>query len=235
MKFSSYFNQKLEKFRPLMEKIVSQTAKPEGHLARITAKLMEQQHEPVVNWALNFINIKRNWKILEIGFGSGYNLCKLANFISNGKILGVEISDSMIQMSLERIKKSNFEKKVVILKTSANFLPFQGDYFDLIIAIASVHYWNTPQICFNEIFRILKPMGLFLTINNNFRHPNFRKYHDMLLKHSPSLKIYSPEEYYRFYKKAGFSKIKIFLKKSKNWIFIRGIKRKKRKNEKGTN
>jgi len=35
MKFSSYFNQKLEKFRPLMEKIVSQTAKPEGHLARI--------------------------------------------------------------------------------------------------------------------------------------------------------------------------------------------------------
>ncbi|MHA1338292.1 MAG: class I SAM-dependent methyltransferase [Promethearchaeota archaeon] len=85
---------------------------------------MEQQHEPVVNWALNFINIKRNWKILEIGFGSGYNLCKLANFISNGKILGVEISDSMIQMSLERIKKSNFEKKVVILKTSANFLPF---------------------------------------------------------------------------------------------------------------
>ncbi|MHA1337282.1 MAG: class I SAM-dependent methyltransferase [Promethearchaeota archaeon] len=216
---------RLEKFRPVMEKIVKLTAKPEGRLARLIAKIMEQQHEPVVDWALKHINIHQDWKILDIGFGSGYNLFKFAKRAIKGTIYGIEISEAMIKTASERVNNENYDDRIVIIQASADSLPFRDDYFDLIVAVASVHYWNNPKKCFNEIYRALKPNGMFLTINNNFKHPDFKEYHDSLIEHSPSLKIYSPQEYYQFYKSAEFSDIKIYIVESENWICLLGQKK----------
>ena len=90
-------------------------------------------------------------KILDIGCAKGYMMYDLSLLIPEAEIKGVDISQYAKDHAIEPMKEN-------IVVSNANNLPFPDDYFDLVIAINTLH--NLTKIdcieAFREIIRVSK-------------------------------------------------------------------------------
>jgi ubiquinone/menaquinone biosynthesis C-methylase UbiE len=111
-----------------------------------------------------------NWDIetaLEIGSGTGFIMEALERRTrpaGNGrKIIGLDISNSMIAKARERLRNSPYLQSGLFdfaLYDGVN-VPFPADHFDLIYSVAALQHIPKPYVynLFFEIKRILKPRG----------------------------------------------------------------------------
>ena len=90
-------------------------------------------------------------KILDVGCAKGFMLYDFSLFLPKAEIRGVDISSYAKENAIEPIKSN-------ISLSNANNLPFEDNYFDLVIAINTLH--NLPLIdckqAFREISRVSK-------------------------------------------------------------------------------
>ena len=96
-------------------------------------------------------SLSNDSKILDIGCAKGYMMYDLSLLIPEAEIKGVDISQYAKDHAIEPMKEN-------IVVSNANNLPFPDDYFDLVIAINTLH--NLPKIdckeAFREIIRVSK-------------------------------------------------------------------------------
>ena len=92
----------------------------------------------------DFYNLDNNSKILDIGCAKGYMMHDLSLLIPGAEIKGVDISNYAKENSIESMRDN-------IMVANANNLPFPDDYFDLVIAINTLH--NLPLIDCKQAFR----------------------------------------------------------------------------------
>ena len=97
--------------------------------------------------------INKQTILLDIGTGGGEFLLKIAPFVK--KAYGIDCSRNMIKTAKKNLvnsKISNVEFKLA----DAKDLPFPKEYFDVVICRHAPFY---PK----ELFRVLKPSGIFIT------------------------------------------------------------------------
>jgi len=94
-------------------------------------------------------------RILDLGAGDGYLTSYLFEKFKDAEIYAVDESKSML---------SNFHKKDSInyTRASSQNLPFENNFFDIIISLASFHHIHKKEETFKEIGRVLAPDGVFL-------------------------------------------------------------------------
>lgn len=105
----------------------------------------------------------RGKKALEVGFGDGNNLIFLASL--GLKVSGVEVREEICAVARGRFKGTALFPHLAV-GTNKN-LPFENDYFDILISWNVIHYEDTEsamQRAISEYSRVLKPGGhLFLS------------------------------------------------------------------------
>jgi len=100
-------------------------------------------------------------KILEIGAGTGRFSLLLAK--TGGNVTALDISQEMLDVLQEKTKKANLFKKINTIQADASQkIPFPNETFDFCIAINTLSHVKDASALFKEIFRILKPKGIFL-------------------------------------------------------------------------
>lgn len=105
------------------------------------------------DWIDNFIKmISYNSYILDIGCGNGRNM-KYSNY----NFYGVDNCLKFVEMA--KCVSSN------VYLSDMTILPFEDNYFDAMISIASFHHLSTHERrlkCLDEMYRVLKPGGKIL-------------------------------------------------------------------------
>lgn len=98
--------------------------------------------------------------ILDAGCGYG----RLAErFLSRGaRVVGVDISRKMISYC-DRELQGDFAGAI----TEIENLPFYDGSFDKIVCVGVLVHVESPQQVIREFARVLKPGGIFVTVNNN--------------------------------------------------------------------
>ena len=81
---------------------------------------------------IEFYNLDSNSKVLDIGCGKGFLLFEMVKINPDLKIYGLDISKYAIDNS-----KKEISDKLII--GNANNLPFEDNYFDLVISINTLH------------------------------------------------------------------------------------------------
>lgn len=107
---------------------------------------------------LSFVNKKSNFKILDLGCGTGlgYLLCSLSN--SNIEYTGVDISSEML--SVLQAKYPNIHS---FNSTMSNLSNFPSNMFDGVISIfTAFSYTDNKEQTVSEIARVLKDDGTIL-------------------------------------------------------------------------
>ncbi|HNU95888.1 MAG TPA: class I SAM-dependent methyltransferase [Candidatus Magasanikbacteria bacterium] len=102
-------------------------------------------------------------KILDVGAGTGRVSLPLA--LAGAQVTALDVSEKI----LEVLKRKN--KKITTVVGEAENLPFENESFDIVTAAFLVVHLKDPKIFFDEVYRVLKPDGLFLVSNINQKEP----------------------------------------------------------------
>ncbi len=208
------------------QKLVDQVRKPSGRLGKIIAKGMNKGHAKLAAWGLSHVKIDPNDKILDIGCGGGGNIKRYAKMILNGKIFGIDYSRTAVNVSTEINKRYIIQGIVEISQGSVSSLPFPDDFFNLISGFEAYYFWPDLTRDLREIYRVLKPNGYFILVNEGYKCNNLKK-RKGAVKWSKlgNFPIHTPEEYREFLVEAGFSNIQIFEEYKEGWITVIGMKK----------
>jgi len=210
-------------FERLADKLAKHTRKPRGKIGKLVGEYMGKIHKEVTEWGLSKIDINPPDLILDIGFGAGYDINNIAKNLENGKIYGIDYSETMVDLAKE-INRKYIESGLVEIKNgSVSSLPFPENMFDLVMGVETINFWPDIINDLKEVRRVLKPGGTLLLINNSYKHKKFKK-RNKKWKKLTNFNLYTPKQFRKFFLKVGYSNIEIFEKVEKNWIAIKGTK-----------
>lgn len=117
---------------------------------------MADGHSELVEALCNTLKFK-NKSVLDVGCGVGKALSKLQN--QNPELLaGIDLSEEMIKIAKSNLPKGDFKVG------SALDLPWNSSYFDFVISIEAMYYFDNINTSLKEIGRVLKPNGRFASI-----------------------------------------------------------------------
>ncbi len=105
------------------------------------------------------LSIKENDHVLEIGFGTGTLINKIAALIDNGVVEGIDFSKTMDAIARKKNKKHINNGKAKIHLGDFNDVPFDENCFDKVFSVNTIYFWKNPAATVSKISRILKPGG----------------------------------------------------------------------------
>lgn len=172
--------------------------------------------------------LKEDIKILDLGCGSGRMIKFLKSYIKNFEYIGIDFSEKLILIAKKEFPEYKFIKLDILKKQ----LPFENNYFDLVLLIAVLHHIpskNHRILILKEVKRVLKQDGvLFMTNWNLLKFRTFIKYF-LNLKRLKILKfkffskhLFIPwkNRYLRYYYAFSSKEIKKLCKKIKFKILL---------------
>jgi demethylmenaquinone methyltransferase/2-methoxy-6-polyprenyl-1,4-benzoquinol methylase len=112
--------------------------------------------------ALELLTVKEGENILEIGFGTGHCLEKIALSVGKtGKAYGIDISPRMMEVTRRRLQKSQLLDRVELYCGDAANLPYDDNIIYGVFMAFTLELFDTPEIpvVLEEVKRILKPGG----------------------------------------------------------------------------
>lgn len=96
-------------------------------------------------------------KVLMLGCGTGEESLLLESFgVKSSDIVGIDLSSKSIEIAKDTYPNVTF------VVGDMNKLPFEDNSFDFVYSSLAVHYSDTPDDVYKDVYRVLKSDGLFL-------------------------------------------------------------------------
>ncbi|OPY51740.1 MAG: hypothetical protein A4E49_02142 [Methanosaeta sp. PtaU1.Bin112] len=95
--------------------------------------------------------------VLDIGTGRGVLPLMIAEKNARLKAYGIDISRKAVSASRKSAGKSRLSNPPQFDLGEASSLPYEDEFFDLVVSTFSLHHWPDKAAGLNEIHRVLKP------------------------------------------------------------------------------
>ena len=103
-------------------------------------------------------------KIIDVGCGFGATNLALAQRFPDSEILGIDLSEPLLDIAVEAAKEANLSGRVRFEPADVQQIPYPENTFDVAININMLHLVDDPIRMLNEIERVLVPGGyLFIS------------------------------------------------------------------------
>src|SRR5262245_14693096 len=147
-----------------MNYIASQFARPRGPIGRLAGMIMAYENRERNAWAVSLLKVQPTDRVLEIGFGPGLAIARVAVLATHGFVAGVDHSPTMVRVATERNAAAVRNRRVTLQHGSVLALPFESDSFNKVLAVNSLHHWPDPLGGLREAWRVLMPGGSLLVV-----------------------------------------------------------------------
>jgi len=111
---------------------------------------------------LQILGVQTGERVLEIGFGTGYSLARMAQQTGeSGLVVGLELSPGMIEVTRKRIQAKAPERSVGIIQGDGTTLPFSPNSFEAVFLSFTLELFSDVEIpvVLEECHRVLKREG----------------------------------------------------------------------------
>ncbi|TJZ62759.1 bifunctional demethylmenaquinone methyltransferase/2-methoxy-6-polyprenyl-1,4-benzoquinol methylase UbiE [Sphingobacterium olei] len=167
--------------------------------------------------------------MLDVATGTGDFAIESIRILNPKKIIGVDISQGMLEVAQEKIKKKGLQTQFEVQLGDSEKLQFEDNTFDAVTVAFGVRNFENLEQGLADIYRVLKPGGkaVVLELSNPTAFPVKQLYHFYFHKLTPALgKLiskdasaysYLPESVAKFPDGEQFAKItgKVGFKKTK--------------------
>jgi arsenite methyltransferase len=160
---------------------------------------MEHEHWPIAKPALELMQIAETNSVLDAGCGAGWLSRILAKRVPQGRVVGMDISDEMIQHAR---RASANQDNLAFMVGTVDEIPWQQNFFDRIITVESSYYWPDPAKGVRELYRVAAEGGSAWTLINYYRDNPYC--HQWGAKLAVPTHLLSAEEWKSLFRDAGF-------------------------------
>jgi len=122
-----------------------------------------------VSWRKKVVKIigkQKPKQILDIATGTG-DLAIMMTSLSPDKIIGLDISEGMLEVGKQKIAKANLRDKIDMIVGDSENMPFENNTFDAITVSFGVRNFENLDKGLTEILRVLKPGGKFVVLETS--------------------------------------------------------------------
>ena len=123
-------------------------------------QLSDEKYFEYVKQAFSGIPKDFEGRLLEVPIGTGILSLPIYKTLPKAEIIGVDYSETMLSAAHENIQNINLNN-VELLQGDVGNLPFKLEEFDIVLSVNGFHVFSDKQSAYNEIFRVLKPNGIF--------------------------------------------------------------------------
>jgi SAM-dependent methyltransferase len=163
---------------------------------------MENDHWPITRPVLEQMQIASDDNLLDVGCGAGWLSRILAQRASEGRVVGMDISDEMIHHA--RRSSVDFANLVFVVG-EVNEIPWEANFFQKAISVESSYYWPDPAKGIREIFRVLAEGGSAWILINYYRdNPYCHQWGEKL---TVPTHLLSAKDWAQLFRDAGFSSV----------------------------
>ena len=97
--------------------------------------------------------------MIEVGFGAGDLINRIAPFVDEGFIAGVDFSPDMAELCTKRFATLVRSGRVELRRASVEGLPYDADRFTKACTVNTVYFWPDPVVALCELWRVLRVDG----------------------------------------------------------------------------
>lgn len=115
---------------------------------------------------LKIVSDKNPKIVLDIATGTG-DLAILMAETSAEKIIGLDISNGMLEVGRKKINKKKLSHKIEMLLADSEKMPYNDNTFDAITVAFGVRNFENLEKGLSEILRVLKPDGVFVILETS--------------------------------------------------------------------
>ena len=161
---------------------------------------------------LQRIPLRADDLVLDIGCGSGWLSRAMAQVVTSGTVVGLDISRYVVRKTnrITRRGQPGAYENLAFIAADAQKLPFPDGHFNCAVTFLSLSFWKDPLGGLKEARRVLKENGRLYVMDTYGDGPRWVtlgvKIFNVL---SPwKEKAYPAEEYLRLLQAAGFADVK---------------------------
>lgn len=138
--------------------------------------------------AIGFLKPVNPKKILDVATGTADFAIETVK-LNPEKIIGVDISEKMLEIGKRKVKKLNLEKKIELLFADCEKLPFKDNSFNAITVGFGIRNFENLEKGLSEMYRVLDKKGTIVILEfskpQNFLLKNiFSFYFNNILPHA---------------------------------------------------
>jgi SAM-dependent methyltransferase len=142
--------------------LTRQFGHPAGPLGWLVSHLMALEHGKLYRAAVDLLDVQPDDRVLEIGFGPGSSIRRLAERATRGFVAGVELSALMVRQPARRNRKAIKAGRVELRHASVSDLPHADRRFTKVCAINCFQDWPDQPNDLREVYRVTADGGLLL-------------------------------------------------------------------------
>jgi len=137
-----------------------QFGRPSGAVGALVGHLMAVKNRQRSLFVLSLLDVGPEDRVLEIGFGPGVDVARVAERASRGFVAGIDHSEVMVRQAVRRNAEAIGAGRVELRLGNASRLPHPDGCFDKAFAINVAQFWSRAAETLAEVRRVLRPGGL---------------------------------------------------------------------------
>ena len=102
--------------------------------------------------------------ILDVATGTGDMAILASKLLTAEKIIGIDISDGMLEIGKKKIEKLGLQQRIELLKGDSETIIFNSNSFDAVTVAFGVRNFQNLELGLSEIKRVLKPGGKLIVL-----------------------------------------------------------------------
>lgn len=176
----------------------TQLRHPQGEEGIHIGPRLQQTNADMLQRSLQLLQFKPHDRILELGPGNGTHVPALLSSVEGLSYTGIDISETVIRQARSYCGPWVNINKAHFVQGNGVTIPYPDNYFNRILAVNVVYFWGNPLQNLKEIYRALKPQGVFCLA---FRS---KTYMQELPFNAHDFRLYDTEEAQKLLEQTGF-------------------------------
>ena len=140
--------------------LAKQLARPRGLFGRyLMGRFLNRATLAHCTLVLDDLGVEATDRVLEVGFGGGALIERIAQRSPRGVVAGLELSEEMVAAAGARFRTLVAAGRLQVKRGSVDALPYPEGYFDKACSVNTVYFWPSLAAGLAELHRVLRPGG----------------------------------------------------------------------------
>lgn len=205
---------------PFTRTIARHLRRPSGWFGRyIMAPALNRANAALNRAALELLDLQPEDRVLEVGFGGGDMIARMAKRVTRGAIAGLDYSPDVVALGERRFRGPVVAGRVSFVCASVDAMPYEDGSFTKACTMNTIYFWPDPAAALRELRRVLAQGGILVLgfrLGTSLGRHSFAKYQNH----------YEVEDVRRMMEAAGFRDLRFVPGRNRVGAFATAVGRK---------